>query len=352
MGYAERNPGVSAGRACAHDPNASGPRRSVVERSAGRLEEATSAAHTIPISHRPPPACGAHPTGSQGLLDALLQCFKRLSRSGEVRHALLDDAGVIKDLSLRPTHVTELTQQPLDYAGYCEVSAFGAEGVWFGANAPLFPIRLVRTMAPGHYSRRGVRLKPQRPAHKFGLGNGGSAITGSRPKSQARNISHGGNSDRDWLGQLRSRRLDDPNGITQLLPHLIPPAERVCDAPANDPIRPTSSLSCRQNPKRPCRCRVPSRPVSGVAAHFHLLENSPGDMCPETFPTRPWHNVQPTSDLWSNVIATLHGQRSTLQRWTIKSGAKISETGQHTPARATPTRDLAPTPSRANKKPT
>ena len=47
-----------------------------------------------------------------------------LSSLGEVCHALLDVAASIRDLVHRPTHVTELTRQPLDYDGqYCNASA-------------------------------------------------------------------------------------------------------------------------------------------------------------------------------------------------------------------------------------
>jgi len=60
-----------------------------------------------------------------------------LGKNSEVRHALLDVANVIKDLAVRPTHVTELVQQGLDYAGYCDASAFGAGGVWFGSGTAL-----------------------------------------------------------------------------------------------------------------------------------------------------------------------------------------------------------------------
>ena len=62
-----------------------------------------------------------------------------LSCHGEVRHALLDVANVIRDLASRPAHVKELVQQLLNYTGYCDASAFGAGGVWFGANIALPP---------------------------------------------------------------------------------------------------------------------------------------------------------------------------------------------------------------------
>lgn len=63
-----------------------------------------------------------------------------LSWHGEVSHALLDFAVVVCDLASKPTHVKELVQQPLDYAGYCDASTlFGAGGVWFGAGKHLRP---------------------------------------------------------------------------------------------------------------------------------------------------------------------------------------------------------------------
>ena len=57
------------------------------------------------------------------------------------QYMLLNVAAVIRDLTPQLTHVTELTQQPLDYyTGYCDDSAFSAGGVWFRANAPMSPI--------------------------------------------------------------------------------------------------------------------------------------------------------------------------------------------------------------------
>jgi hypothetical protein len=66
--------------------------------------------------------------------------FVGLGGHGEVRHALLDMAAVIRDLASRPTHVNELVQKELNYIGYCDASAFGAGGVWFGGTQRLCPI--------------------------------------------------------------------------------------------------------------------------------------------------------------------------------------------------------------------
>lgn len=61
-----------------------------------------------------------------------------------------------------------------------------------------------------------------------------------------------------------------------------------------------------------------------VASHFHLLDELPSGMWPQTFLTQfnllyplpqklPWHNVLPPSNLWSSMISTLCGQR--LELW-------------------------------------
>jgi hypothetical protein len=87
---------------------------------------------------------------------------------------------------------------------------------------------------------------------------------------------------------------------------------------------------------------VASRPVPGVASHFHLLEKSPNSMCPQTFLTifdaryplpqrRYWTNVQPPSALWYNVISTLRGQRLGLRQWMIALDEPHGPTGLPTP---------------------
>jgi len=73
---------------------------------------------------------------------------------------------------------------------------------------------------------------------------------------------------------------------------------------------------------------VASRPVAGIAEHFHLFEKDPHAMCPITFLThfntsypltqkQHWLNAQPPSALWSNVISTLRGRQLELRRWTM-----------------------------------
>jgi hypothetical protein len=66
-----------------------------------------------------------------------LPSFVGLGRHGEVRHALLNIASVIRDLASRPTHVSELVQGSLDYASCCDASAWRVGRVWFGGDEEL-----------------------------------------------------------------------------------------------------------------------------------------------------------------------------------------------------------------------
>jgi hypothetical protein len=85
---------------------------------------------------------------------------------------------------------------------------------------------------------------------------------------------------------------------------------------------------------------VASRPIKGLASHFHLMEQSP--LCPETFLTffnsayplpqkQPWHSVQPNSGLWSNMISTLCGQQLDLRQWMGKLAKSPGPTGLSMP---------------------
>jgi hypothetical protein len=66
--------------------------------------------------------------------------FIGLSREGQIRITLINITGVIRDLASRPTHVNKLVQGLLDYIGYCDASAWGAGGVWFGGCKILHPV--------------------------------------------------------------------------------------------------------------------------------------------------------------------------------------------------------------------
>jgi hypothetical protein len=61
-----------------------------------------------------------------------------LGKDSEV--ALLDLAMLVIDLSKQATHVKELVLSVNHYAGYCDVCATGAGGIWMSGKAGLRPI--------------------------------------------------------------------------------------------------------------------------------------------------------------------------------------------------------------------
>jgi hypothetical protein len=153
------------------------------------------------------------------------------SSLGEVRYALLNVvAPIIRDLSHRPTHVTELTYQPLDYTGYCDTSAFVAEGVWFGAKAPLSSIvRRIQWATPW-------------------------CSTGTPT------------ADLEMVGMLFQEKVPEAR--------LGPEAMRGIPTVTGSDNSPAFAWTTRM---------VASRKMSSVATHFQWLKNSPDAMCPESF---------------------------------------------------------------------
>jgi hypothetical protein len=284
--------------------------------------------------------------------------FIGLSRHGKVRHAILDFAAVIRDLASRPTHVNELVQQTLDYAGYCDASAFGAGSIWFGAHKPLRPIvwrvqwpkditdAAVSTTNPNglltnsDLEMAGVLLQEAVLEATLGPGHMCSiqaAIGCDNSPSVA------------WTTRMATRsaspisfRLLRGLAMRQRLTQSAPPA--------------IFHVAGIQN----ILADVASRPMKGVASHFHLLENSPSAMCPDGFLTlynshyplpqaQSWTNVQPPLDLWSSVILTLRGQRLPLRQWTIKPDQRPGSTGQIMPENAGSTPGYVTTQKHPNK---
>jgi hypothetical protein len=89
------------------------------------------------------------------------------------------------------------------------------------------------------------------------------------------------------------------------------------------------------------------------------METTPGSLCPVEFLTHfdssyplqqlSWTNVQPPSDLWSNVIATLRGLQLPLQRWTTSPGLKASPTGPIIPGKVQQTHGSEATARPSNR---
>jgi hypothetical protein len=263
-----------------------------------------------------------------------------LGSNSEVRHALNDVAVVIRDLARRPTHVSELTQHELHYTGYCDASAFGAGGVWFGADRELTPL-VWRVQWPKDITDSVVSFN-----------NPSGKIT---------------NSDLEMAGVV----LQEAALEAQLGPNLALVQTAIgCDnSPAvawttrmatrsNSPIafRLIKGLAMRQRTTRAAPpavfhvagvrntlADVASRVIPGVPP----METTPVSVCPTEFLTHfdssyplqtlSWTNVQPPSCLWSNVIATLRGLQLPLQRWTTSPGPKVLTTGPTMPVRVAPT---------------
>jgi hypothetical protein len=264
--------------------------------------------------------------------------FVGLSRTGEVRHALIDIAAVIRDLSRRPTHVSELVQGSLAHTGYCDASAFGAGGVWFGGNTDMDPI-VWRVEWPPDVTNAVVSDKnPTGTITNSDLEMAGvllhEAVLEAHlgPAMQGAQIAIGCDNSPAvaWTTRMASRssspiafRLLKGLAMRQRVTRSAPPAIFHVAGVANT------------------LADVASRSVTGVATHFHLLDSSPTDMCSATFLTHfdsiyplpqklPWLNVQPPSGLWSHVISTLRGQRLALRQWTTKLALPPGATGPTT----------------------
>jgi hypothetical protein len=264
-----------------------------------------------------------------------LPAFIGLSRHGEVRHALIDIAAVIRELASRPTHVSELVQGHLCHIGYCDASAFGAGGVWFGGTKAMHPI-VWRVQWPSDIASNVVSDKnPKGSITNSDLEMAGvllqeavlEAHLGKTLRGAQIAIGCDNSPAVAWTTRMASRstspisfRLLKGLAMRQRVTRSAPPA-----------IYHVAGV-------RNTLADVASRPLTGVASHFHLLDSSPTDMCPHTFLSlfdkmyplpqkRPWHNVQPPSGLWCNVISTLRGQRLALRQWTTPLAGPPGPTG-------------------------
>jgi hypothetical protein len=283
--------------------------------------------------------------------------FVGLCRNGETRHALIDVAAVIRNLAHRPTHVSELVQGTLDYAGYCDASAFGAGGVWFGGEQKLAPIvwrvewpkditaAVVSDSHPGgtltnsDLEMAGVLL------HELVL----ESVLG--PKMQGAQVAIGCDNSPAvaWSTRMASRsatpisyRLLKGLAMRQRTTRSAPPAVFHVAGVSNT------------------LADVASRPIVRSATEFHLLSKSPSPVVPNEFlnhfnslyplpQMQLWHSVPPPSVHLSNVISTLRGQRLALPQWTTALGPPLGEIGHPTPDRPASTPTCATTVKHSNK---
>ncbi len=231
--------------------------------------------------------------------------FIGLPRNGEIRNALLDFASVIRDLASRPTHVNELVQKNLDYTGYCDASAFGAGGVWFGAAQHLRPI-VWRVEWPKDVTKAVISTtNPTGTLTNSDLEMAGvllheAVLEAALGPNRMRHVQTAIGCDNSpavaWTKRMATRsaspvsfRLLKGLAMRQRLTRSAPPA--VFHVAGIDNIL----------------ADVASRPIKGVASCFHLLEKHPNSICPNEFLTlfnskyvlpqeQPWTSVQPHSD--------------------------------------------------------
>jgi hypothetical protein len=274
-----------------------------------------------------------------------------LGAKSEVRQALIDAAVVIRDLARRPTHVSELTQHDLHYTGYCDASAFGAGGVWFGADRDLTPI-VWRVQWPKDITDAVVSFtNPNGRITNSDLEMAGVVLQEAALEAHlGTDLTHvqmaigcDNSPAVAWTTRMATRshspiafRLLKGLAMRQRTTHAAPPA-----------VFHVAGI-------RNTLADVASRVIPGVPP----METTPGSVCPGEFLTHfdssyplqqlSWTNVQPPSDLWSNVIMTLRGQQLPLQRWTTAQNAP-SPTGPDIAEKVAPTRGCEGTVKPLNK---
>jgi len=319
MGHPKGDLGVHAGRYRPNSPtpNGSGGRPhqevcAILRKTRIQLKRFRSIVGRLQHAARIQPAARGFFTPLYNALKGLPTSIS-LGRHGEVRHALLDVANVIQNLASRPTHVNELVQQLLNYAGYCDASAFGAGGVWFGANLALPPSvwqvqwpsditnDVVSDANPnGRLTNSDLELAAVVLQEAILEARLGPSIAGTQAAIGSDNTPTVA-----WSTRMASRsgspisfRLLRGKAMRQRTNRSAPTA--------------VFHVAGMEN----ILANVASRPDTGIASHYHMFEHDPNAMCPKDFLThfttsyplpqqRPWLNVQPPSGLWSNVISTL-----------------------------------------------
>jgi hypothetical protein len=276
-----------------------------------------------------------------------------------VRATLIDIVCVICNLASQPTHVSKLFQaDDPAYIGYCDASGFGAGGVWFGGTKNLDPIvwhvqwpadvtaALVSdtnpqgTITNSDLEVAGVLLQEAVLEAELGSAMAGKHIVIGSDNSPAvawttRMATRSASPIAYWLLQGLAMRQRVTQSALPTVYHVAGILNKLAD--------------------------VASRPVKGVASHFPLMEKLPHTMCPDTFLTifdshyplpqnKPWRRVQPSSNLWSSVISTLHGQQLALQQWMGMPAVSLGTTGPNMPSTAISILGRTTSTKRCNKR--
>jgi hypothetical protein len=273
--------------------------------------------------------------------------FISIGTKSELRSALLDFIPLIQSLHTRPTHVAELVKRGDNFIGYCDASAFGAGGVWFGGTCNLNP-SVWRVIWPND-----IRT---------------AVVSESNPTGRLTN------SDLEMAGVLIHMLV-----LETLAPLKHCRAVALCD---NTPaVSWSTKLSCK------AESSVAPRLLRGLAMRQRTLQSVPpnvgsiagvdnklADVASRAIPSlldcdnpphshnmptpafiaffnhkfplpqhKSWTPARPSSEMLSNVISTLRGRRLPLQKWTSQPEPLHGKIGGNLPPRSavTPTYELS-----------
>lgn len=277
--------------------------------------------------------------------------FVTFGKGSEVRDALLDFTPLLKSLSSRPTHVAELVHRDDDYIGFCDASAFGAGGVWFGGAKPLDPV-VWRVVFPKDITEAVV--SDSNP--KGRLTNSDLEMAGVLlhqlvlerlvPMRHCRSVIHCDNTPAvSWSTRMTCRA--ESRVAPQLLRGLAMRQRTLRSMPAT-----VISIAGEDNTLADVSSRkVQPTPVSRPTSVFPLL---PDDQFLTYFDQRfplpqnsSWTRVNPSSKMQSQVISTLRGRQLHLRQWTTPPELLPGGTGSATlpNAASIPTSSLSPAAS-------
>ncbi len=291
--------------------------------------------------------------------DALrgLPQFVGLGRHSEVREALLDIGTIIKDLARRPTHVSELVQGDPDWIGYCDASAFGAGGVWFGGRTDLSPL-VWRVVWPPDITR--AVISSSNPAGT--LTNSDLELAGlllhylvledhvGPAMAQAQLVIGCDNSPAvAWSTRMATRsespiafRLLKGLAMRQRTTRAAPPAVfhvAGTDNTLADVASRRFTALVRHQAFANCVAKTPTHELLTIFNSSFPLPQS-----------RSWTTAQPNSALLSSVISTLRGQRLGLQPWMTRPDKRPGQAGpaMHGKPASIPTCGTSRTPASNN----
>jgi hypothetical protein len=252
--------------------------------------------------------------------------FIGLGRHGEARKALLDTGALIIDLARRPTHVSELVAHNLDYIGFCDASAFGAGGVWFSGTRAIqpsvwrleFPVDITNqvisdqnptgVLTNSDLEMAGVLL------HYLAL----EQIVPDLTHAQAA-IGYDKSPAVAWTKQMTTW-ASSPVAY-RLLRGLAMRQRTTRSAPPDIFHTPGETNILANVASRVIKSITASNPCAFLS---YFNDRFPLPQSPS------WQLVTLDSNLSSNVILTLRGQRLELRRWTTKQGSSAGTTGSGT----------------------